>query len=97
MDADLRSWLFRLEIPLSQIPRQFPDGALTSELAVELRIEALTALLTESCLMFLTDGDRFSIRVVLTSQCPSPYFYRNRGKDTQLTNKSKTFHGSLWI
>ena len=57
------------------VPRHLPDEALVSELAVELwidavtamvNIEALTALLTESHFMFLTDPNCLPVRMIST-------------------------------
>ena len=58
------------------LPCLFIDDTLGPELAVELRVEALTALfdfdtlaafLAEACLVFLTDGNRLPLRMVSAS------------------------------
>jgi len=58
------------------ISRPLPDDALGSELTVELRVEAVTALidlqalaalLAKPCFVLLTDPNRFPIRVALAS------------------------------
>jgi len=65
----------RPRVPLSAVSRHFPDHALRSEPAVDLRVnaftavvnvKALTALLTESLLIYLTDRDCLSVGVIST-------------------------------
>ena len=62
----------RLRVFLSLVSRHLPDQALSSELAVEFWIKALTAMVyvetlaalsTEPCLMLLTNCDRPSTGV----------------------------------
>ena len=95
----MHSSLFRLDIPLSPVPRQFPDEALAPEFAVELgikalttgiEVEALTALLTKRRFMLLANGDSFSVWVVSTLHGSSPYIHRNREIDIQSMEDSKT-------
>jgi hypothetical protein len=71
-----------LGFPLPLVPRHLPDDTLGSELAVEFWIKALTAvidvkkrtaLLTESCLMLLTDCNRLPIRMIFTLHFPFPF------------------------
>ena len=61
-----------LRVFLSLVPRHLPDQALSSKLAVEFWIKALTAMIyvetlaalsTEPCLMLLTNRDRPSTGV----------------------------------
>ena len=75
-----------IDLFLPSVSRFLPDDALGSELAVEfwidaiaamVNIEALAALLTESCLVFLAGPDCLSIRVISALHlffAPSPFF-----------------------
>jgi hypothetical protein len=65
----------------SSVPRHLPDKALRSKLAIELWIDAFTAmidaqalatLLTESGFMFVADPNGFPVRMVLALHRPLP-------------------------
>ena len=62
-----------LDFPLPLVPRKLPDHTLSPEFAVELWIQTFTTLINvkalatvpaEARLMFLTDRDRLSIRMI---------------------------------
>ena len=66
---------------LSSLPRHLPDQALGPKPAMELRIEALAAvvdvetlaaLLAESCLVLLADRNCVPVRMALTLHCLYP-------------------------
>jgi hypothetical protein len=77
-----------IDFPFSSVPRHLPNNALSSELTIELRIDAFTAMiniqalatfLTESGFMFVADPHGPPVRMISAFHrffCPVPFFSR---------------------